>query len=646
MYPVRFGDALSGCFDAIENMRKDSVAAAESPRVVSTVSFSESKASKGWNPHHVGNAEGSRFCEVDEPKLGRFATELPDYRGTGSDTHMDADEGLDPTAGYRGNDKGSFESIIYREELRQKDEVGGHCAGNPVIRQSGDSALCLFEVLESTVVADPIELLPPVLSKYATNLCRDRNISPMSAAAAVMAGASSALGKGVYATTFGEHVHPNLHILNIAPSGTGKKAFHAPMERTTKVLGEIEAASRKNREKFAKELRTAEKALEEAKTRGNESEVLGLEGKLDKLRNLSRVRNLAFGEDVSPQVIARSLVEPGQGAACVVNSGEGSMFFSKFAGCSKRDGYGTLLTKSFNDTEYVLSRVDEGRNTHGRASHPRLFLTISTQNSTIPETVSMIPPALGVFQRFLYVVEEGRSGASSPPKLFIGDGGIDPFELAYIGFVRTAVNTCWASDVAGTHLTFSQEAKELLQAHCDDCHKLAEETAETDPIWSEYVRRQTEQVIKLVQTFHVAACANASTGEIDWAKVKKPISGSVLERSIAFHRIWTEHTRRFVDLWIKPVKKGDEGLTVEKVKGAMFKAMGKSNEPESGVQSADVLKYLPKGTTSEEFKRITESNPREFKVTISGDRGKKLYIPIVDATSFRVLVEEGGRHAA
>jgi len=462
----------------------------------------------------------------------------------------------------------------------------------------------------------------------------------MSAAAAVIAGASTALGKGVYTVTCGERVHANLHILNVGRSGAGKKSFHAPTEKVTKVLGEIEAACRRNRDLLSKELRVAEKALEEAKTKGNDSDVLEAEAKVDQLRLRSVPRNLAFGEDASPQVIARSMVEPGQGGACAVNSGEGTMFFSKVAGSSKRDGYGTLLTKGFNDTEYVLSRVDEGRNTHGRAQDPRLFLTISAQNTLVPEIVKMMPTALGVFQRFLYVVEEDQTAAPSTRKLFSRGGSVNPFEASYSKFVRVAAERCWASGGSEIELCFSDEAMDRLEEHYKANEAMAHELATSDPTWREFVSRWTEQVIKLVQTFHVATCTNASTGEIDWAKVTKPISLGILERTIAFHQIWTEHIRRFVELWIKP-----KGLTLEDVKGAMFKALKHEGMDSNGVDSSSILKYLPKVKASE-FLLVVERYPDEFKVTEVGKLGKKLYLPVVTAGSFKIVEKKGGSHAA
>lgn len=540
---------------------------------------------------------------------------------------------------YRDDNKAFLRdvSIFPQEAQNSGDEIPG---SGPATRQFGNGPGNGFREMEAPAGHDPLALLPHVLSQYAATLAQDRGISPMSAAAAVIAGASTALGKGVHVVTCGERVHANLHILNIGRSGAGKKSFHAPTERATKVLGEIEAACRRNRDLLSKELKVAEKTLEEAKTKGSDSDVFEAEAKVDKLRLLSAPRNLAFGEDASPQVIARSMVEPGQGGACAVNSGEGIMFFSKIAGSSKRDGYGTLLTKGFNDTEYVLSRVDEGRNTHGRALDPRLFLTISAQNTLIPEIVKMMPTALGVFQRFLYVVEEDQAAAPSTRKLFRRDGSVNPFEISFAKFAKAAAEKCWANAGSEIELRFSKAAMDRLEEHSIACETTAHDLSIADPILREFVSRWTEQVIKLVQTFHVANYTNAFTGEIDWAKVNKPISAGILERAIAFHEIWTNHTRRFVELWIKP-----KGLTLDDVKGAMFKALKHEGMDSHGVDSSSILKYLPK-VRSPEFLLVVERHPGEFKITEVGKLGKKLYLPVVTAGSFKLVEKKGGENAA
>lgn len=511
--------------------------------------------------------------------------------------------------------------------------------------QFGTSALRQMEGSQAEK-ADPIRLLPQVLSKYAANLARDRHMSRMTAAVAVIAGASTALGKGVFTVTEGDEVHPNLHILNIAPSGTGKKSFHVPMRRVSKALAELESVWRRNAEQYQKDLKAEERALQQAEAKGSGSEKIAIQARITKLRILSAPYLVYFGEDTTPQILGKTIVKDGHGGACVVNSEEALMFFANLGPRSKGDaGYASLMIKGFNDAEYAIARVGTEVALHGRVENPRIFATLSLQDGVVPDVLASIRKCSGLLQRMMFLVGESGNSSRSGYKLSRKQDRSDPFELAYAGFVNAGVERCWAMGSKGTELTFSEEAWDVLQEHSGRYGCLTDELRATDPDLAEYVARSTEQVIKLVQTFHVAACTNAASGAINWTKVAKPISADTLNRAIEFHEIWTENTRRFVDRWIKPSKSGfEKGLTVEWMTAKLNQLMARLNV--DGVSARELQKYCFTRFRTEEVEEFLGAHPEKFCSIPSKGKGKPLYGPIVNTADLIDLIEKGGSREA
>jgi hypothetical protein len=440
--------------------------------------------------------------------------------------------------------------------------------------------------------------------------------------------------------------------LNCAPSGAGKKAFHRPVEAVGRVLERIEIVSQTEAARSKSKLREIEKKIErlfdqEDSDSCDGSELKDLQLKAERLRALATARNLWFGEDATGAMYARSIVAPGQGGACAISSGEGVTFFSRFAGGSKTDaGYGTLLTQGFNDPAYKVSRVDEGRLTHNGTLEPRLCLTLSIQNSRVPAALDMVSADLGAFQRMLYIVEEQRMQPRQDVSLFQKEGAKEPFDAAYFNMVESIALRCWERSMESVELPFSDEAMERLDRlrYENDC--LVFELEREERTWSQYVSRWTEQIIKLVQSMHVASCADPVSGEVNWKRVAKPITLGTLERTITLHDVWKEESRRFVDLWIKSVKAGiEKGLSVEDVKRAVSKAWEKSSEVE-GVPIGDILNNLPSGTTSLAVRRLIENHASEFTVTPVGKRNRVLYRLITSRDDLINFIEEGVSNAA
>jgi len=561
--------------------------------------------------------------------------ELPNCRIAGTDPLT----GEDLLPNDRSKNITPF-STIYLKKKGEEFE-GGSDSGNPVIRQLGNSDHDAEDYL--------YEILPAVMRNYARYHAATHNMNTLTACASVVFGVSAALTKGVYVVTKEERVHPNLYVLNIAPSGNGKKAFEKPHQKVLDRLGVIEAKSREFGKDVAESLKKVERQTREKMEQlGHEaaamdSEYLALSAKREELCKLATARKLAGSDDATPQFIARAITKPGQGGAFLISSGEGAMFFQRMGGRMKgATSYGTLLTKSFNDPIYVLSRVDEGEQTHERTTNPRLSIAVSIQNAKMADAVREIPVGLGVFQRFLYVVTEHREILSETASLFTKDHSVHPAQMAHNALLEQLTDQCWSKPGQEIELTFSKEAQELLDQTYREYASLAAEIEVEEPQWAEFVSRWAEQIIKLVQSFHVAEKAG-SKGLLNWSKVQEPITRETLEKTIRFHDRWGQETRRFYDQWARPLNcnPGDTGEDeVQILRSAIFKAVAKKPSSE-GADSSGILKYLPKWNSAQ-LQRVAEENPTSFKITEVGIRKKKFYLPIQNPENFEISKSVGG----
>lgn len=608
--------------------------------------FSEGKAE---SEQFLPKSSGERRALVQDCNFGvHDSTAEPlNHRSTEADTGgcaiaMDA-----PSTEGRETAKASFRDILSLESGVYADGEG-YGFGGSVFQCLGDKD---EEVTMEAEGEEPFRGLPAILKNYARCHANRNGLSSIGAVSSAVAGLSSAMGKGFYVITKRARVHPNLAILNCAPSSGGKKSFHESVDYVSRVLGKFEAESKTEARRSKARLTEVERKIRIVEDREGSSskdglELASLKASAERLRVQSTPRNLDFNQDSTAATIARSMVAPGQGGACVISAQEGSKFFSRFAGGSRNDsGYGTLLTQGFNDPSYKVSRVDEGELTHLETLEPRLCLTISIQNATVPAALGMIGEDLGVFQRMLFVVEERRMPPIENRSLFEGERGSDPFGNAYATLVRSIASRSWERSVEPIELTFSSEAMGRLDKlrYQNDC--LAYEIESSAPKWAPYVGRWTEQVIKLVQVIHLAGCADPNSGAVDWTKVQKPISLSAVERTIELHDRWKLQTRRFYELWVAEQKTGiEKGLTIAKVTEKLNYLMTKKNV--DGIPMSTLDSYLP-GFNADEIRKFIEAHPDNFKITLSKARGAPLYSPVVNPADLIDLIEKGeSREAA
>lgn len=608
--------------------------------------FSECKAkTEQFLPKINGEIRGIvQGCELG---FHDSAAEPLKHRSTEADTCGCANAMNSASAEDRETAKASFRDILSLETGYDEDGEDDGLGGS-VVQPFGDKDedVCL------AVKADEVfRGLPTILKNYARGHANRNGLSPICAVASAIAGLSSAMGKGFYVITKRRRTHPNLAILNCAPSSGGKKSFHESVEQVSRVLGKIEAESQTEARRSKVKLREVERKVALAVDREgsgstDDRELAGLKASAERLRVQATPRNLDFNEDSTAPMLARSMVAPGQGGACNVSSQEGSKFFSRFAGGSKNDsGYGTLLTQGFNDPSYKVSRVDEGELTHLEALEPRLCLTISIQNARVPAALGMIEEDLGVFQRMLFVVEERRMPPIENRSLFESEGSGDPFGEAYATLVRSIASRSWERSAEAIELTFSSEARARIDSHRYENDCLAYEIESSEPRWAPYVGRWTEQVVKLVQSIHLAGCADPISGAVDWKKVQRPISLRLVERTIELHDRWRLQTRRFFELWVADQRTGiEKGLTIAKVTEKLNYLMAKKNL--NGIPMSVLQPYLS-AFKSDEIREFIEAHPENFQVTLSEARGKPLYSPIMNVADLtRVIGKGGDREAA
>lgn len=575
-------------------------------------------------------------------------TEFPNYRGRHR-LEVECEEWLRTTES-REEIKDHFFNTILLEN--SGDQEKGQALGNSVIRELGDPVLPEGE--ESGEPEDDacFGTLPTILANYSVSHSSRNNLDPITATASALTGLSSALGRGVFITSKERKVHPNLLVVNMTNSGGGKTDFHSPVEIVCDELDEIERQSSFEAETSKRRLKAIEKKIDAGYAsvdsgEGNSNQMAEWKKVAQRLKPLSNHRVLSFREDMTPQALARAISIDGQGGAAVLSTAEGSTFFSRFAPVSKNDsGYSSLLTAGYNDTRYGMNRVDEGRMTNDKCKYPRLCVTVSIQIALVGEAVQKISQRVGVFQRALFAIQDKRKKLRKGASLFSKDRVADPAKAAFKTMLQSITRKCWEEPGREVELLLSKDASNQLDAYWHANDALVIELESSDQILSEYVGRGIEQVLKIVQCLHVASCADPQSGIVDWVKVAKPISGKSVERAIALHDIWKLQTLEFVNRWMRPVKTGIEGLTCEKVKQAMRKALDKAKDPESGLQNGDILKYLP-GFSSDDFRRVVDENPEAFKVITAGNRGMKLYFPNQNAADFGFNIRnEGGLDAA
>lgn len=608
--------------------------------------FSEGKARTGQPFPEVGCVRRNivEGCRVE---FQDSIAEPPNHRTTDADTCGAMREMKSASTENRETAKASFRDIL---SLKSHDYAGGEGVGlgGSVVPYLGEWMANVGEA--EADLNDPFRLLPEILRQYAMDHAKTNGISPICASAAAIAGLSSAIGKGVHLVSRRQRVHPNLAILNCAPSGRGKKAFHEPVEIVARILERIEYESQIESNRYKAKLKQVERRIDQLSDKAgmesaDESELAALKSSAERLRSMATQRNLTFGEDMTPPVCCRSIVAPGQGGACVISSGEGSKFFSRFAGSSRNDtGYGTLLTQGFNDPSYKVSRVDERELTHNVTLDPRIFLTLSIQNAKVPAAIGMIGEDLGVFQRMLYVIEERRTPPMEESDDFDDEESGKLLGGAYVAMVESIAMKCWQRSAGSVELRYSDEAKARRRKlrYENDC--LAYNLESSNPRLSCYVARWTEQVLKLIPSFHVAACVDPSSGVVDWKKVEQPVSLATLENVISFHEIWRRQTERFFELWISEQKTGiEKGLTVAKVREKLNHLMAKKNL--DGIPMSILQTYFA-GSSADEIRRFIEAHPGSFQITQSKARGAPLYSPIVNAAELIDFIEEGGRRAA
>jgi hypothetical protein len=501
--------------------------------------------------------------------------------------------------------------------------------------------------------------LPATPCAYAEQLVTRFGLDPSSAALSLLLGCSAAIGKCVYIESMGDQVHPNLFGMFCAPSGAGKKAFSRTIEQVASLLRAIERESYQAARKAKLRLAALDKMIEREMAKVSAQtpapaptgmqmngpvpmqsapDLTQMEQRRAELLTMVDPRQLVFGEDFTPQAVVRAITSPGQGGACVQNTTEGALFFSRIAPTRQSDpGYATLYTSSFNDSSGGMSRVDGGNRTHHSVDTPRIILSVAIQPAPLAVAVRTGNTPIGFFQRFLFDFSDGANSSIADTMFSTSEADKAP-EQNFRAFCEMWVNQFWANPDVSHRLQLTPAAMGRIQSRVGEYEAEKAAVIETSPTRAEYLARQPELLLKIVQNLH----AFQHPDMVEWIQAGDPraaIQVETVDHAIALLDHLFEGTMRFFDTYI--------GEREENADASAGRATKKETPFEDRVWNKLVDLYARGGgepvdmgllqksvgrCTAEQIREVIDANLDRFVVetiTNPGYRSKVVYRPKV-----------------